>query len=275
MDIQGRTVVVTGGANGIGEALARRFGSDGAAFVLVADRDLAKAEHVAERIRIAGGHAAAQAVDVAVEEQAAAMIARVIADHGRIDLVCSNAGIIVEGGPEAPDAGWNLAWNVNVMAHVYAARAALPHMLARGEGYLLNTCSSAGLLTALGAAPYAVTKHAAVAFSEWLAITYGDRGIRVSALCPQAVRTDMLAAAAGGNAASAVASAGTVLEPADVAQQVIEALAAERFLILTHAEIAGFMQRKAADTDRWLGGMRRFAASAAGHKPVDRIAEAG
>jgi NAD(P)-dependent dehydrogenase (short-subunit alcohol dehydrogenase family) len=150
------------------------------------------------------------------------------------------------------------------MAHVHAARAVLPSMLARGDGYLLNTCSSAGLLTALGAAPYAVSKHAAVAFSEWLAITYGDRGIRVSALCPQAVRTNMLAAAAGGDAASAVKSAGKILNPEDVADQVADAILAERFLILTHAEVADFMTRKATDTDRWIGGMQRFAAKAAG-----------
>jgi short-subunit dehydrogenase len=147
------------------------------------------------------------------------------------------------------------------MAHVYASRAALPPMLKEGGGYFLNTCSAAGLLTSLGAAPYAVSKHAAVAFSEWLAITYGDRGIKVSALCPQAVRTKMVADASSGRAASAIKSAGRILEADTVAAQVVEALAAERFLILTHEETAEFVQRRAANTDRWLAGMRKFLAS--------------
>ena len=261
MDIAGAVIVVTGAANGIGEALARRFAADGASHVVLADRDIANAERVAAEIVSAGASAEACALDVAQEAQVAAVVADVVRDHGRVDLFCSNAGVIVEGGPEGDDTGWDLSWQVNVMAHVYAARAALPNMLERGAGHLLNTCSSAGLLTALGAAPYAVTKHAAVAFSEWLAITYGDRGIGVSALCPQAVRTNMLAAAAEGDAANAVKSAGTVLEPSDVAEQVVTALAENRFLILTHPELSGFMIRKATDTDRWLGGMRRFAAS--------------
>lgn len=261
MEIRGKIIVVTGAANGIGEAMAARFAADGAAHVVVADRDIGNATRVADAIIAAGGLAEAAEVDVAIEAQIAGLVERVIAERGTIDLLCSNAGVIVEGGPEADDEGWARSWSVNVMAHVHAARAVLPHMLARGEGYLLNTCSSAGLLTALGAAPYAVTKHAAVAFSEWLAITYGDRGIRVSALCPQAVRTNLLAAAASGDAANAVKSAGTILEPETVAAQVVEALAAERFLILTHAELGGFMVRKATDPDRWLSGMRRFAAS--------------
>lgn len=263
MELRDRIVVVTGAAGGIGAAMATRFAQDGARCVVVTDRDAEGAGRTAAAIRAAGGSAEAHGLDVSHEAEIVALVDQVIARFGAIDLFCSNAGVIVEGGPETPDTGWDLSWSVNVMAHVHASRAVLPHMLARGEGYILNTASSAGLLTALGAAPYSVTKHAAVAFAEWLAITYGDRGIRVSLLCPQAVQTAMLDAATSGSAASAVKSAGTVLTPEHVAGQVSEAIAEERFLILTHEEIGGFMQRKAADTDRWIGGMRRFAARAA------------
>ena len=261
VELKGKVAVLTGSGNGIGAAMAAQFARDGAAHLVVADRDLAGAENVAAGIRDEGGSAEACAIDVSSEDQIRDMIERVIAHHGRIDLLVSNAGVFAQGGPEVDDAVWGKCWSINVMAHVYAARAVLPHMLARGGGYILNTASSAGLLTALGAAPYAVTKHAAVAFGEWLAITYGDRGIRVSVLCPQAVRTAMLDAASAGEGAKAVASAGDVLTPADVAIQVRDALRDERFLILTHAEIGGFMQRKAADADRWITGMRRFAAA--------------
>ncbi|MDF7774811.1 SDR family NAD(P)-dependent oxidoreductase [Sphingomonas sp. AOB5] len=263
MELKDRIVVVTGAAGGIGAAMAARFARDGARCVIVTDRDAEGAKRSAAAIREAGGSAEAHGLDVSSEAAIAALVDDVTARFGGIDLFCSNAGVIVEGGAEAPDSGWDLSWSVNVMAHVHAARAVLPQMLARGEGYILNTASSAGLLTALGAAPYSVTKHAAVAFAEWLAITYGDRGIRVSLLCPQAVKTAMLDAATSGSAASAVKSAGVVLTPEHVADQVGEAIAAERFLILTHDEIGGYMQRKAADTDRWIGGMRRFAAAAA------------
>jgi NAD(P)-dependent dehydrogenase (short-subunit alcohol dehydrogenase family) len=261
MDIRGKVVIITGGGNGIGAAMARRFASDHAALVLVSDRDVAAAAGVVASIVAHGGQARAMHADVSREDDVRALVDHAVAEFGRVDLFCSNAGVIVEGGPEVPDPGWELSWSVNVMAHVYAVRAALPGMLERGEGYFLNTCSSAGILTALGAAPYAVTKHAAVAFSEWLAITYRGRGIRVSALCPQAVRTQMLEQAAGGGAAKAVASAGLVLEPDAVADQVRSAIAAERFLILTHEEISTFALRKAADPERWINGMRRFAAA--------------
>lgn len=261
MELTGKVALLTGAGNGIGAAMAIQFARDGAEHLVIADHDLAGAESVAAAIRDEGGSAEACAIDVSSEDQIRDMIDLVVAQHGRIDLLVSNAGVFAQGGPEADDAVWDRCWSINVMAHVHAARAALPHMLARGEGYILNTASSAGLLTALGAAPYAVTKHAAVAFAEWLAITYGDRGIRVSVLCPQAVRTAMLDAASAGQGAKAVASAGDVLTPSDVAVQVRDAIRDERFLILTHAEIGGFMQRKAADTDRWIGGMRRFAAA--------------
>ena len=260
MNLKDCVVVVTGAGSGIGAALASRFARDGARAVIVADRDEVGANRVADALGADGRCVEARRVDVAVESEIKALVDDVVARHGRIDLFCSNAGVIASGGAEASDAAWDLSWSVNVMAHVYAARAVLPHMLERGEGYILNTASSAGLLTALGAAPYTVTKHAAVAFAEWLAITYGDRGIKVSLLCPQAVQTAMLDAAMSGSAANAVKSAGAVLTPEDVATQVSEALAEERFLILTHPEISTYVQRKATDTDRWIAGMRRFAA---------------
>ena len=260
MEIDGRVVVVTGGASGIGEAMAVRFAELGAALVVVADLDEVGANRVAGAIIHAGGKAISRRTDVANETDVQDLVSLTIGIGGRIDLFCSNAGIIVQGGPDAPDLDWNRAWNVNVMAHVYASRAALPSMLARGEGYFLNTCSAAGLLTSLGAAPYAVSKSAAVAFSEWMAITYGDRGIKVSALCPSAVRTKMLDDAATGDAASAVKSGGRTIEADEVALQVVKALKAGRFMILTHDETAEFIKRKAADPDRWIAGMRRFAA---------------
>jgi NAD(P)-dependent dehydrogenase (short-subunit alcohol dehydrogenase family) len=183
-----------------------------------------------------------------------------------VDLFCSNAGVAFGKGVEAATGDWDLAWRVNVMAHVLAARAVLPSMLERGEGYLLHTCSAAGLLTNPGDAPYTVSKHAAVAFAEWLALTYGDRGVHVSALCPQGVKTNMLLRGLEERnaAARAVAAAGELLEPDQVAEAVVEGLDAERFLILPHPEVATYFRRKAEDPDRWLAGMRRLIARAAG-----------
>jgi NAD(P)-dependent dehydrogenase (short-subunit alcohol dehydrogenase family) len=255
MDIEGRVAVVTGGAGGIGSALARRFAAEGAAGVLVADLDAGAAAEVAAGI---GPVALGVGVDVTDEVQVRALVATAEERHGRVDLFCANAGVTVGDGLAAADADWNRAWEVNVLAHIYAARAVLPGMLARGEGYLLQTCSAAGLLTAIGDAPYTVTKHAAVGLAEWLAITYRERGIRVSALCPQGVRTRMLTEGidAGHAGALVTAASGTVLTPEQVAQAVVEGLAAERFLILPHPEVAGYVRNKAADPDRWLGGMR-------------------
>jgi len=181
---------------------------------------------------------------------------------GPIDLLVSNAGIGGGGDVFADDELWQRIWDVNLMAHVYAARAVLPSMLARGEGYLLNTASAAGLLTNLGTAPYSVTKHAAVALAEWLAITHGDEGIKVSCLCPQGVNTAMLMGDAnpGVTAADVVKVAGQVLEPEDVAEAVIRGLEEERFLILPHPEVAEYWRRKTDDPDRWLAGMRRLQA---------------
>ena len=250
MNLIGKTVVVTGGANGIGRALCRRFAGEGARAIVVADLDGAAAKQVADEI---GGIAIE--TDVARESDVARLVTQATSDAGPIDLFCSNAGIAISGGEESPNADWQRCWDVNVMAHVYAARHVLPSMLERGAGYLLHTVSAAGLLTHVQSATYAVSKHASLAFAEWLAVTYGDRGINVSALCPQGVRTDMLRRAAAEGRGFLVDGA---LEPEQVADAVVNGLAAERFLILPHPEVAEYFRRKANDYDRWLGGMRRL-----------------
>lgn len=241
---------MTGGANGIGRALCRKFAAERAKAIVVADVDADGARMVADEI---GG--AAIPTDVTREGDVDRLVATTIERFGAIDLFCSNAGIAVDGGEATPDAAWRRCWDVNVMGHVYAARAVLPHMAARGEGYLLQTVSAAGLLTHIHSATYAVTKHAALAFAEWVAVAYGDRGIKVSALCPQGVKTDMLRRAAEGGRDFLLDSA---LDPAAVADEVVRGLEAERFLILPHPEVAEFFRRKAADYDRWLRGMRRL-----------------
>jgi NAD(P)-dependent dehydrogenase (short-subunit alcohol dehydrogenase family) len=247
-----KVVVVTGGGNGIGRALCRRFAAEGAKSVVVADLNAAAAAQVAEEI---GGTAIA--ADVSREVDIVRLVKETIAQHGAIDLFCSDAGIAVNGDAATPDAVWAHCWGVNVMAHVYAARAVVPHMLERGGGYLLQTVSAAGLLTHPQSASYAVTKHASLAFAEWLSMTYGDRGITVSALCPQGVRTDMLnrAEAQGTRRSYLIDSA---LEPEQVAEVVVKGLEAERFLILPHPEVGEFVRRRASDHDRWLRGMRRL-----------------
>jgi len=245
-----RVVVVTGGGTGIGRALCRRCATEGAKAVVVADMNGAAAEAVAREI---GG--SARRADVASEADVVNLVVRVQKQFGRIDLFCSNAGIAVDGDEHTPDAEWERCWDVNVMAHVYAARAVLPGMLARGDGYLLQTVSAAGLLTHIQSASYAVTKHASLAFAEWLSIAYGDRGIRVSALCPQGVKTDMLRRATEGGRSFLLDSA---LEPEQVADEVVKGLADERFLILPHPEVAEYFKRRANDHDRWLRGMRRL-----------------
>jgi NAD(P)-dependent dehydrogenase (short-subunit alcohol dehydrogenase family) len=258
VELRGQVTVVTGGASGIGRALCRRFAAEGAKAVVVADLDAAGAEAVAREI---GGLAVA--TDVTREADVQALVARSRDAYGPIDLFCSNAGIAVgaglgdaTSGPFAPDAAWQRSWDVNLMAHVYAARAVLPEMLARGAGYLLNTASAAGLLTDVSAHAYSVSKHAAVGFAEWLAISYGDRGIRVSCLCPQGVRTGMLAGvsqAVGGQHLLA-----DMIEPEAVADAVVAGLAKEEFLILPHPRVREYLLRKASDYDRWLAGMRRL-----------------
>ncbi len=260
MELAGKVVVVTGGASGIGAALCRRFAAEGAAGVAVADRDAAGCAAVAGDVGSVGVQSLAVEADVATEAAVAALVTQVTGELGPIDLFCANAGIGMSGGAEVPDSEWQRIWSVNVMAHVYAARAVIPSMAARGGGYLLTTASAAGLLTNLGSAPYTVTKHAAVALAEWLSITHAHQGIKVSCLCPQGVRTPLLleGVAAGDPAGSSVLAAGAMLEPDDVARAVVEALAEERFLVLPHPEVATYMRHKAEDPDRWLRGMRRL-----------------
>ena len=250
MVVRDAVVVVTGGGSGIGRALCRRFAAEGARAVVVVDRE-STAQAVADEI-----HGVALIADVGVEADIVRVVQSVVDECGAIDLFCSNAGIGGgAGGIDVADADWQRTWQVNVMAHLYAARAVLPGMLARGSGYLLQTASAAGLLTQIGSAPYAVTKHAAVAFAEWLAVTYGDRGIKVSCLCPQGVRTPMLE-----QASERIRGLldGSAIEVEAVADAVIDGLADERFLILPHPEVAEYVRRKAADHDRWLRGMRRL-----------------
>ncbi|HTB70415.1 MAG TPA: SDR family oxidoreductase [Solirubrobacteraceae bacterium] len=258
MLLSGRHVVVTGGGGGIGGALARRFDAEGARAVVVADRDLAKAQTVADEI----GGLAVQ-FDASREDGVQGLIAQATEAYGPIDIFVSNAGVPgASGGPEASDTAWEEAWRVNVMAHVWAARALLPEMLERGEGYLINTASAAGLLTQVSSLVYSVTKHAAVALAEWLAIEYGEAGIRVSCICPQGVRTPMLDLAMDEPAAAAALTAGGLLEPDDVAEAVVSGIEQERLLILPHPEVAKFMALKGSDPERWIAGMRRLVRNA-------------
>nr|WP_272911532.1 SDR family NAD(P)-dependent oxidoreductase [Loktanella sp. M215] len=243
-----RIVVVTGAAGGIGRALAIRFAAAGAAHVVCADIDGDGAKAVAAIV-----NGTAIQIDVTQERQIADLVARVEREIGPIALFCSNAGIFTPGGMEVPDADWDRIWTINVMAHVWAARHVVPRMIARGEGYLLNTASAAGLLNQIGAAPYGVTKHAAVGLAEWLAMTHGDAGIKVSVLCPQAVRSAMTDGM-GDN----VAGLDGMLEPEAVADACLQAIRDETFLILPHAQVRGYMQNKAQDYDRWIGGMRKL-----------------
>lgn len=258
--LDGKVVVLTGGAGGIGAQLASRFAREGAAGLVLADLDGDGAWAVAESIRAAGGTAVATTADVTREETAGELVGLAERTFGPVDLFCSNAGVAFGSGIETSDQDWARAWEINVMPHVYAARAVLPSMLERGSGYLLNTASAAGLLTAYGDAPYSVSKHAAVALGEWLSVTYGDRGIGVSLLCPMGVRTEMLAPGieAEDPSALAVAKSGEVLEPEAVAEAVVRGLDEERLHILPHPEVATMYAQRAADPDRWIAGMRRF-----------------
>lgn len=250
MQLKDKVAVVTGGANGIGRALCRRFASEGARGVVVADLDSAGAAEVAEEI-----DALAVTVDVAAEADIQRLVEETTRQFGRIDLFCSNAGIATGGGVDAPDADWQRIWNVHLMAHVYAARAVLPAMVDRGSGYLLHVASAAGLLSQIGSAPYSVTKHATVALAEWLSITYGPT-IKVSCLCPQGVTTNMILRPDAEPATEYLRAEAVTAEV--VAEAVIEGLAAEKFLILPHPEVASYFMRKASDYDRWIRGMRRL-----------------
>jgi NAD(P)-dependent dehydrogenase (short-subunit alcohol dehydrogenase family) len=249
LDLRAANVVVTGGGNGIGRALARRAAAEGAS-VVVNDLDAAAADAVAAEV---GGLAVAG--DVSGGDGVGRLVGAARAELGEIDLFCANAGVAPPGGVEAPDEAWAHAWDLNVMAHVHAARALLPPWLERGRGHLLVTVSAAGLLTMLGAAAYSATKHAALAFAEWLSITYGDRGITVQALCPQGVRTAMLDQS--GTAGSLILE-GTAIEPEQAADFAIDGLGDGRFLLLPHPEVSNYYAARAADPDRWLAGMRKL-----------------
>jgi len=249
--VEGLRAVVTGAGSGIGAALARRLAAEGAQ-VVVNDLDAASAVRVAAQI---GGLPAPG--DAASQEGVAALVALARADLGGVDLFCANAGVAIVGGPDAPEADWERAWQINVMAHVRAARLLLPEWLEGGRGHFLATVSAAGLLSMPGSAPYSVTKHGALAFAEWLSLTYGDRGIRVQALCPQGVRTPMLAGT--GDVGRVLLDAGA-LEADDVAATTVTGLEDGPFLILPHPEVAEFYAGRAADPDAWLAGMRRLQA---------------
>lgn len=263
MKLENRTIVITGAASGIGRALALRFASERPRGLLLADlpRQAAALDALAASLQAGDGATRpavqAQAVpcDVGVEADVRKLVAAAESRFGQVDVFCSNAGLIRDGTEEAPDAEWDLNWQVHVMAHVYAARAVVPGMRARGEGYLLNTASAAGLITSLPSATYAVTKHAAIALGEYLSIRHGSHGVRVSVLCPQAVDTPMVQ----GRPGSSAAKADGIITAEELAECVVAGMDAESFLILPHPQVLEYFQRKAQGYDRWLGGMRRFA----------------
>jgi len=249
MHIKDKVCIVTGGASGIGEAVARAYAAAGARGVVVADLKTSR-----DKLASVAGDIDGLAVtaDVGEEQDVKALIAAAEAKFGPIDIFFSNAGLSRKGQESATDADWDVSWRVHVMSHVFAARALAPGMLARGSGYLINTASAAGLLASLNSMPYGVTKNAAVALAEHLAIQYGDRGIRVSVLCPQSVQTGMT------TPGPSAARIDGVLQPTEVARMVVEAMDEERFLILTHPQVQDYMRRKASDRDRWLSGMQRL-----------------
>jgi NAD(P)-dependent dehydrogenase (short-subunit alcohol dehydrogenase family) len=262
MDIRDKVVVVTGGASGIGAGLAQRFAREGARGVVVADLQADAAQRVADAI---GPQALALRCDVGREADVQRLVQQARERFGRIDIYFSNAGVPPgRCGIDAPDEAWDRMWRVHAMAHVWAARAVLPDMVARGEGYFLLTSSAAGLLNIVESAPYAATKHAAVGLAEWLRIAYGRKGIRVSCLCPQAVESGMTRAAGAGSAAG-----DAMLTPDDVAATVVQAMRDETFLILSHPETASYLRTKVQDYDRWLGGMQKLHAQ---HGPAGATA---
>lgn len=254
MDLKNKTIVVTGAGSGIGRCLVGRFAEAGARTVIASDINSEGAAQTATMY-----DAIAQTTDVANEADLVQLIETTERDHGPIDLFCSNAGIARGRDEQAPDDAWNLCWNVNVMAHVHAARHLVPRMIERGGGYFLNTVSAAGLLNQIGGAPYGVTKHAAIGFGEWLALSYKHQGIKVSLLCPQAVNTPMTMSP-DENAGFSVSSAAQdgMIEPELVADCTLQGLKDEAFLILPHPEVANYMQRKSSDYDRWISGMNRL-----------------
>ncbi len=270
MELQDRVVVITGAGSGIGEALAKAAHVEGARHIVVADLDGAAAAVVAEAV---GG----TAVEIDVRDEAAiiAMVEQTEAAHGPIDLFVSNAGYVTVAGLEDTNERVQHMWEVHVMAHMYAARAVLPSMIARGEGYLLNTASAAGLLSQIGSMSYSVTKAAAVSFAEWVSITHHHQGVRISVLCPQAVATNIIKNSpderidnADDDLDGGVAAGDGVLSSEDVAAECLDAIRNERFLVLPHPEVATYAERKGADRERWLGGMRRFQGILAGDGPL-------
>jgi NAD(P)-dependent dehydrogenase (short-subunit alcohol dehydrogenase family) len=260
MEIRDKVVVVTGGASGIGAGMAQRFARDGARGVMVADVNLERAQGVAAGI---GPQAVAARCDVSREADIQALVRDTRERFGRVDIYFSNAGILGNmGGIELEDALWDKMWEIHGMAHVWAARAVIPEMVDRGEGYFLVTASAAGLLNIVESAPYGVTKHAAVAIAEWLRIAYGRKGVRVSCLCPQSVQTDMTRNGTGS------AGINGVLTPEQVADVVVQTMRDERFLALPHPEVAQYFQAKGQDYDRWLGGMQKLYAQHMGKPPA-------
>jgi NAD(P)-dependent dehydrogenase (short-subunit alcohol dehydrogenase family) len=249
MELKGSVAVVTGGASGIGRALCQRFAAEGARGIVVSDMNEKGAQAVADEVK-----GLTVGCDVGVESQIIELVRRAEEAFGSIDLFCSNAGLATRGGEEASDADWQRNWDVHLMSHVYAARAVLPGMLKRGHGYLLNTASAAGLLTEMGSAPYSVTKHAAVAFAEWLSIQHYDAGIRVSCLCPMGVTTNMLAV----DNPHVNYLKLTAVTAEHAAEECVKAIREERFLVLPHPEVKEFYAYRANDTDRWMNGMRRL-----------------
>jgi NAD(P)-dependent dehydrogenase (short-subunit alcohol dehydrogenase family) len=258
MDPEGKIIVVTGAAGGIGGALVRALVERGARSVVATDLDGRGVEALSEEVGTE--HVVPRVLDVSDEAATQAFVAEVESAVGPIDVFFANAGVSTGGGVETPDELWDRQWRVNVMSHVYAARAVLPAWIERGEGHLVTTASMAGLLSALGDAAYSSTKHAAVGLAEWLAVTYAERGVRVSCICPGAVDTAMLRAGTRGDAAkaSAVIGGGDVLAPEEAASRIVDALAEDRFLILTHPEMQEFVVGKAQDRQRWIRGMTRL-----------------
>lgn len=252
MELQGKTIVITGGGSGIGAAMAARFIEEKPAQVVVVDINRDNAAAIASELGCV-----AMAADVAKEADIARVIEQTENQVGPIDLFCSNAGVGLGATLDSDNSEWQASWDINVMPHIYAARHLVPRMVARGGGYFLNTSSAAGLLNQIGGAAYATTKHAAVGFGEWLAIHHAHQGIKVSMLCPQAVRTAMTTADLN-NDSIAAASVDGMMEPEQLADIVVEQLREEPFLILPHDEVLEYMRRKTADYDRWLGGMNRL-----------------
>lgn len=256
MELKDKVIIVTGGGSGIGAAACRRFAQEKPAAIVVADRDEAGAAAVAASL-VQRTTAQAVRCDVGIEAEVQALVQQTIQRFGRVDMFFANAGIALPGGLDAPNEAWQRCWDVNLMAHVYAARAVVPQMVAHGGGYFLSTASAAGLLSHVDSPTYAVTKHGAVAFAEWLAINHGHEGVRVSCLCPQGVRTPMLMGAEGDRKSFLQDG---MIEPEQVADEIVKVMRAETFLILPHPEVADYVRHKANDIDRWLGGMRKVKA---------------